>query len=90
METKGACGRDSPSRLLHALAHFVRRLIRERHGQNGRTRHMVCFDQVRDAMRDDARFAAAGSGQQQQRTFDMRHGFALLRVETCKEIHEFD
>ena len=41
---------------------------------------MLRFNQMRDAMRDHARFAAARAGQQQQRTFDMGHGFALLWV----------
>ena len=44
--------------------------------------------QVRDAVRDHARLAAAGAGQQQQRTFDVRDGGLLLRIETLEEIHE--
>jgi hypothetical protein len=39
------------------------------------------------AMRYDACFAAAGAGQKQQRTFDMRHGGLLLRIQTLEKIH---
>ena len=49
---------------------------------------MVRLNQMRNAMGDDARFAAARSGQQQQRTFDVRNGIALLRIETFQKIHE--
>ena len=39
-----------------------------------------CLHQVRDAMRDHPRLAAAGAGQHQQRTFDVRNGGLLLRI----------
>ena len=42
--------------------------------------HAVVLDQVRDAVRDDAGFAAARAGQKQQRTFDVGYRFALLRI----------
>jgi hypothetical protein len=35
---------------------------------------------MRDPMRDNARLAAARSGEQQQGTFDVRNRFALLRI----------
>ena len=40
----------------------------------------MLFHQVRHAMRDDARLAAAGAGQQEQGTFDVRRGGLLLRI----------
>ena len=40
----------------------------------------MIVNDLRDAVRDDAGFAAAGAGQDQQRTFGVSNGFALLRV----------
>ena len=40
-----------------------------------------------DAVRDDARLAAARPGQDQQRAFEMFDRFALLWVEAGQEIH---
>jgi hypothetical protein len=48
----------------------------------------MSLDEVRDAMSDDASFTAARTGEQQERAFDVRDGIALLRIQTCKEIHE--
>jgi len=42
---------------------------------------------VRDAVRDDARLAAARSGQNQQGAFRAGDGFTLLRVKALKKIH---
>ena len=50
--------------------------------------HAVGGDEMRDAVRDHAGFAAAGAGQNQQRPFDVGNSFALLGVETLKKIHE--
>ena len=41
----------------------------------------VLLDQVRDLMRNHARLAAAGAGQHQQRTVEVRNGFALHCIE---------
>ncbi len=70
-----------------ALAHFARGFIGERDGEDGRRRHAAFGDNVRDAMRDDARFAAARAGQNQQRTFGVAHRFTLLGIEPFKKIH---
>jgi hypothetical protein len=40
----------------------------------------MAADEVRDAVRNNACFAAPGAGQDQQRTFGMCDGFALLGV----------
>jgi hypothetical protein len=47
----------------------------------------MIFNQVRDAMGDDAGFTTAGPGKQQQRAFHVLNGFALLWIEPCKKIH---
>ena len=49
---------------------------------------MVRLNQMRNAVRNDTRFATARSGQEQQWTFDMRNRVALLRIKTFQEIHE--
>ena len=60
----------------HAALHLVGRLVGEREGQDLR-RPDAAFEQVGDAMRDDARLAAARPGQHQQRPVAVRHGLAL-------------
>ena len=45
-------------------------------------------NEMRDAVRDDAGLAAARAGQDQQRTFDVRNGFALLGIQAFKKIHQ--
>lgn len=49
---------------------------------------MMRLDEMRHAMGDDASFPATGASEQQQRTFNVGHCFALLRIEACKKIHE--
>ena len=63
-----------------ARAHFVRGLVGERDRQDGGRRDAMAADEMRDAVRDDARLAASGAGQDQQRTFGVCDGFALLGV----------
>jgi hypothetical protein len=43
------------------------------------------FDQVGDAVGDDAGLAAAGAGKDQHRAFSSFDGFALLRVELVEK-----
>ena len=71
----------------HARAHFAGGFIREGDGQNGRRRHVIRADQMRDAMRDDARLAAARAGQDQHRAFGRCYCFTLLGIETGEKIH---
>ena len=61
---------------LDALAHFLGRLVGEGDGQD-LIRPDPLLDEVSDAPRDDARLAAAGPGQDEQRTIGVQHGFAL-------------
>ena len=42
--------------------------------------HAFVLDQVRDAIGDDARLAAAGAGKDEHRAFGGFDGFALLRI----------
>ena len=60
----------------HAALHLVGRLVGERQRQDLRRRH-AAFQQVGDAVRDDAGLAAARPGQHQQRPVAVRHRFAL-------------
>jgi hypothetical protein len=46
------------------------------------------LDQVGYAMSDDTGLAAPRTCKEKQGTFDVLNRFALLRVKTCKEIHE--
>ena len=47
----------------------------------------MLLHQMRHAMGDHPCLAASGAGQQQQRTFDVRHGGLLLRIQTLEKIH---
>ena len=49
--------------------------------------HTELADQPGDAIRDDARLAGSGSGQDEQRPVAVRDGFALLRVESGEVDH---
>ena len=64
-----------------ALAHLRRRLVGEGHGQDLPGRHALDADEIGDAMRQDARLAGAGAGQDEQRSARRRDGAGLLGVE---------
>ncbi len=72
----------------HTFLHLVGGLVGEGHGYDGVGRHPTGGDQMGDAVRDDARLAAAGAGQNQQGTFAVLDGLALPVVESFEEIHE--
>src|SRR6185437_4177010 len=67
-------------RILRALAHFARRLVRERDRDDLRWLD-AAFDEMRDLRGDDARLATAGAGEHEQRRVVVAHGFALRGVE---------
>ena len=67
-----------------ARFHLAGRLIGEGHSQYVFGPRVVSRDQTRDPIGDHARFAAAGSGQNQDRAFLGGYGFALLRVQTVQ------
>ena len=70
---------------LDALPHLVGRLVGERQGQDLTGRDAV-QQQVRDAVRDDPRLAAAGAGQDQQGTVQVRSRLALNRRQPGQQI----
>ena len=64
----------------HALAHLFCGLVGESNSENG-MRCYAFFDQIEDAMRDDARLAGAGSGDNEQWSFRRGHGSLLFGVQ---------
>ena len=67
-----------------ALFHHAGGLVGEGDRENGAGRDAL-FDQMRDAIGDDARFAGAGAGQDQKRSFGGDHSFALAFVELVEK-----
>jgi hypothetical protein len=70
------CAQES----LHALAHLVRGFVCERDGEDVPARDFFLGDEIRDTMRDDARFAGAGARKNQERAFGSKHSLALLFI----------
>src|ERR1700722_20103756 len=73
-------------KLVHALPHFARGLVRERHAENV-PRHNPARDHVRNTERDDTRLARARAREDEHRTVDGLGGHALLRVERVQVDH---
>ena len=67
---------------LDASAHFFRRFVGEGDGKNFVVLRVAFGQEVRDALRDDARLARAGAGKDQQRAVDVQDGFALFGIES--------
>ena len=70
-----------------AFLHLPGGLIRERHRKN-RAAGNALIDQVGDAIRDGARFARPGAGQNQYRSFNGCCSFALPGIQFVKECHD--
>jgi hypothetical protein len=70
---------------LHALAHLLRGLVGEGDGQQLARARATGLHQPRDAVRQDARLARAGAGEDQQRAVTVRDGLALRRVEALQQ-----
>ena len=66
--------------LVDALLHLLGGFVGEGHGQNGVRRGAAFFDQVGDAVRDDAGLARARTGQQQHRAVHRGNALLLLRI----------
>src|SRR5581483_410307 len=66
---------------VNAALHLARGLVGESDGEDVFRSHADGLDQVRAAVSDDARLAAARAGKDQHGALDNRGGFALLRVE---------
>ena len=67
------------------LAHLGRGLVGERHGEDLPRPHALDADQVRDAVREHARLARAGAGEDEQRPLGRRDGARLLGVEAADD-----
>ena len=67
-----------PQHIADALLHFPRGLIGESDCQDRRRIHSLA-DQIRHAPGQDARFAAAGSGNNQERTVGVGRRLPLWR-----------
>ena len=72
--------RIAADQLVHALRHLGRGFVRERDCKNRLRHRTLVLDQMGDAVRDDARLAAARAREDQQRAFGGFDGFTLLRV----------
>ena len=74
-------------RMLHrrhrrqADEHLLRRLVRERDGEDRQRRRLARREQPRDARRQHARLAAARAGEDQRRSMRQRDGGELLGIE---------
>jgi len=68
------------------LAHLASRLVGKGDGQDGARGNAEVPDQVRDAVRQHARLARSGAGQDQQRPVAMRHRRALLGIERVEDL----
>jgi hypothetical protein len=75
-----------PEQHLDALAHLLRGLVRERDREDlvGAC-HARAFE-VGDPVREHARLAGSGAGEDQQRPLTMRHGVALGRIEPAEQV----
>src|SRR2546422_9928108 len=82
----GWLGYGEPAdQFVHALNHFGSRLISERHRQDGLRHHAQVFDQMGDAVGDDARLPAACTSQDEQRPLSGFDGFTLPRVKLAEK-----
>ncbi len=89
---KGAHGEvvgDAGQQLLQPLLHFPGSLIGKCHRHYVLRAHSACLDQVGDAVCDDARLAAAGPCQYQQRPPYVLYRFLLGRIKSVQDIHIF-
>ena len=76
---------ESADQFFDALAHFRGGFVGESHRQDGFRHDAHVLDQIGDAVGDDARLAAARSGEDQHRAFGSFDGLALLRVELIEK-----
>ena len=72
--------------MLDALAHFLRGLVGERDRHDLIGIRDLLGDEIRDAMRDDARLSRPGAGEDQQRAFGLSNSFLLCRIQRGEEI----
>ncbi len=82
----GHFARALPDERQDACAHLCRGLVGERHGQDLPRLDVPDTDQVGDAVREDARLARAGAGEDQQRALRRGHCARLLWVEAADHL----
>ena len=70
-----------------AVPHLLGGLVRERDGEHLVGARQALLDGVRDAVRDDARLAGAGAGEDEHRAVGVHDGLALFGVERREQIH---
>jgi hypothetical protein len=75
-----------PDEHLDPLAHLLRRLVGERDREDLVGARLLGAHQVGDAVREHARLARAGAGEDQQRPLAVHDGVALGRVETRQQL----
>jgi hypothetical protein len=67
-------------KIANAILHLLGGFVGERHGQDGAAVNTL-LDQIGDAIRDGARLARSGAGQNQYGALNGGGGFALSGVE---------
>jgi hypothetical protein len=71
---------------LNTRPHFFGGLVGERHGEDAVRIRDAAADQMRDAMRNDARLARSCTGENQQGAVRVKNGFLLFWIETGEEV----
>jgi hypothetical protein len=84
----GRAHTDGREQGFHAARHLLRRLVGEGDGDQVTRVDATYAEHVGDAVRDDARLAAAGAGKDEERTFGGEHGLALGGVQVVQEMLE--
>ena len=77
--------RGVPKQLVHALGHFSGGFVGEGDSQDRIGRDVLLADEPGNAVRDDAGFARAGAGQDEQRALGGLDRGALFGIEMSKE-----
>ncbi len=70
-----------------ALAHLARCLVSEGDGQDAARVDSLVGNEVGDAVGDDARLAAAGPGQDEERSLRDFDRFSLSRIQPAEYVH---
>ena len=77
--------RGVAEQLVDALGHFAGGFVGEGDGEDGVGRDVFLLDEPGDAMGDDAGFARAGAGEDEQGAFGGFDGGALFGIEIVEE-----
>jgi hypothetical protein len=72
---------EAADQFVHALSHLGGSFVGKSHRQDGFRHDTEALDQVRDAVGDDTRLAAARAGEDEQRALGGLDSLTLLRVE---------